>query len=186
MVAILLILYLFLFIFSLFIVLIVTVQLVAIFTTDAPFVPVPKEVENEIVDSLGLQENSVLFDLGCGDARILTKAAVQHPTIKVVGVEIGFLPYLMAKFYTRKNKNIFIKRENIFTADLKEATHIFLYLYPKVINKLFKNIETQCKTGTIIASCDFELNGKQPTKIIELNNPDPHSKRGKKLFIYSV
>lgn len=165
-------------------VVLVLMQFLAVFTTDAPFVSTPKIIECDIVNNLELGQNSVLYDLGCGDASILLKAVKQHTEIKAVGIDAGFIPYLLAKFYTRNYKNIKIKRENIFKTDISDATHIFLYLYPKVINKLINNIREQCKPGTRIVSCDFELTNITPTKIIKLNKTT--SPRGKKLFIYIV
>ena len=162
---------------------VITMQLVAIFTTDAPFVPVPNKTEDDIIKILELKTGSILYDLGCGDGRILIKAVEKHPEIKAVGVDVGFLPYLLAKFYTRNYKNIEVKREDIFKTDISPATHIFLYLYPKVINKLIINIRKQCKPNTRIVSCDFEFDNLPPTQTIEL---DTTSLRGKKLFVYSL
>ena len=165
---------------------VVASQFLAIFTTHAPFVPVPKKVVAEIVKSLDLKDESVLYDLGCGDGRVLLKSAELNPKIKAVGIEIAFLPYFLAKFHTRQYKNIKIKRENIFKTDMSSATHIFLYLYPEVINKLIHSIKSQCKPGTIIVSCDFELENITPKKVVNLENLYPHSLRGKKLFIYII
>jgi precorrin-6B methylase 2 len=161
----------------------VVMQFIAEFTTDAPFVPVPKEIENDIIISLKLVPNSILYDLGCGDARILLKAVQKHSDIKAVGIDIGFLPYFLAKFYTRKHKNIKIKRGDIFKTNISDATHIFIYLSP-AINKLFLHICQQCKPDTRIVSCDFELENTTPTQIIELNKTT--SPRGKKLFVYTL
>ena len=162
---------------------IITMQLMAIFTTDAPFVPVPNKTEDNIIKCLELKPGSILYDLGCGDARILIKAVKKHPEIKAIGVDVGFLPYLLAKFYTRNYKSIEIRREDIFKTDVFSATHIFLYLYPKVINKLIHNIRKQCKPNTRIVSCDFELDNLSPIQTIEL---DTTSLRGKKLFVYII
>ena len=160
------------------------VQFISEFTTDAPFVPIPKEIEDKIIENLKLSPGSMLYDLGCGDGRILIKAVQKYPEIRAVGVEIAFFPFLLAKFYTRKYKNISIKRENIFKTDISSATHIFLYLYPAIVNRLFVRIKEQCKSGTRIVSCDFEIDGITPTEVVDLNNPN--SKRGKKLFIYNI
>lgn len=148
--------------------------------------PVPSQIEEEIINALELKNNSVLYDLGCGDGRILLKAVQKHPNIQAIGIEIGFVPYLIAKFKTRNYKNVKIKREDIFKTDLNDATHIFLYLYPKVINHLITNIKSQCKLGTIIISCDFELENEKPNKVVNLQNVNPNSKRGRKLFIYTI
>lgn len=180
----LLLLELSLFIISAGIIFIILIQVVAAFNTNAPFVPIPNGIEDEIINSLDLKEDSNIYDLGCGDARVLIKAVQRQPHIKAVGVEKAFLPYFLAKFFTRKYKNIEIKREDFFKTDIHEASHIFLYLYPKVINKLINNITKQCKTGTVIVSCDFELANITPAKMIDLKNNN--SQRGKKLLVYII
>lgn len=160
-------------------------QLLSAFTAQAPFVPVPDKVLDEIVNNLVLKNGSVLYDLGCGDGKVLVKALQKHPDIKAIGVEIAFLPYLLAKWKSRKYKNIEIRREDIFKTNISEATCVFLYLYPKVINKLITNIKTQCKPGTLVLSCDFELENTTPTKVVDLTN-STISLRGKKLFVYTT
>jgi len=157
-------------------------KITEILSTNAPFIPTSKEVIDNIIENLQLTKDSVLYDLGCGDARILKRVAELKPNINVVGVEIAFIPYLLAKFYTRKNKQIKIRRENIFKADISDATHIFLYLYPKAVNKLIENIKKQCVQGTRIISCDFEIKSCKPINIVDLENK--HSKLCQKLFVY--
>jgi precorrin-6B methylase 2 len=158
-------------------------QVISIFTTDAPFVPIPKHAEKYIIDALELNSGSVLYDLGCGDGRILISAVKKYPDTKAVGVEIALLPYFLAKIRTRKYKNILIKRENIFETDLSQATHIFVYLYPGVVNKLILNIKQKCKAGTKIISGDFQIKDLNPEKII---NIESNSSRGKNVFIYKI
>jgi len=159
-------------------------QIIAALTTDAPFIPVPDEIDNEILANLNLTSGSVLYDLGCGDARILIKAVKKFQNVRAVGVEKAIIPYCLAKFNSRKYVDIQIRREDIFDTDISSATHIFVYLYPKVINKLICNIKNQCKGGTRLVSCDFQLDKILPNKMIELNNPN--QKRGKRLFIYII
>lgn len=159
-------------------------KITEILSTDAPFVPTPNEVIDTIIGNLQLKKNSILYDLGCGDARILKRVVELKPDVNIVGVEIAFIPYLLAKFYTRKYKQIEIKRENIFKTDISDATHIFLYLYPKAVNKLIDNIKKQCNPGTRIVSCDFEITTCKPINVIDLKNK--HSKLCQKLFIYSL
>ena len=125
-----------------------------------------------------------MYDLGCGDARVLLKAVQKYPDIKAIGVDMGFLPYFLARFYSRKFKNITIKREDIFKTNIADATHIFVYLYPKVVSKLIVNIKEQCKPGTRIVSCDFEIENFTPIQTIELNKSE--NARGKKLLIYVI
>ena len=168
----------------LFVLLFFLAQIISIFTADAPFVPIPREIEDKIIESLKLNEDSVLYDLGCGDGRVLKSAVEKYPNIKAVGIEIAFIPYLLARFKTRKNKNIEIRREDIFKTDIANATHIFTYLYPKVMEKLMPVLEKKCRSGTRIVSCDFEDKNRKPTEIIELSKNN--SGRGKRLIIYSL
>ncbi len=158
----------------------------ASFVTDAPFVEVPKETLEKTVKSLSLSENSVLFDLGCGDARVLVEAVKSKPSIKAVGVELSLVPYLLSKFRTRKYPQIKIKRENFFSSDISSATHFFLYLYPKIVSKLIFKIEKECKPGTRIVSCDFQISERTPSEIIDLSVVNPNSVRGKKLYVYII
>jgi hypothetical protein len=162
----------------------VVFQIIAEFTTDAPFVPVPGSVEEIIVENLGLTHDSVLYDLGCGDARMLLRAVEAHPHIRAVGVEISFFPYLLAKFRTRKFSQITIRRENIFTTRMSDATHIFIYLYPHVFQKLMLRIRTECHLGTTLVSCDFTLVDQQPTRTIIPEHTS--GKRGQKILVYEV
>lgn len=169
--------------FSIFIFTFVS-NVVAIFTTDSPFVSVSNSVKEKIVKNLELRDGSVLYDLGCGDARVLLSAVNSFPNIKAIGVEVAFYPYLLAKFKTRNYKQIEIRRSDIYKTNISDATHIFMYLYPSVVNKLVHNVEKQCKSRTKIISCDFEINSLKPLKIVELDSND--SKLCKKLFIYTL
>jgi 16S rRNA A1518/A1519 N6-dimethyltransferase RsmA/KsgA/DIM1 with predicted DNA glycosylase/AP lyase activity len=155
-----------------------------LFSVDSPFVSTHSGVVDQIVQSLQLGGDSVLYDLGCGDGRIIARASELHPEMEAVGVEVGFIPYFTAKFLTRANKKIKIRRENIFEADISQATHIFLYLYPRVVNRLIDKIRTQCAPGTVIVSCDFEISSCTPIKVVALDNPG--SDRCQKLFIYQL
>ncbi len=155
----------------------------AALTTDAPFVPVPFVAEDEIIKNLKLESGNVLYDLGCGDARILLKAVKEYPEIKAVGVEMALFPYFLAKLNTRKYKNIEIRRENIFTTDISDATHFFLYLFPGVPDKLLSRIKEKCQNNTRIVSCEFNSLIYKPAEVISI--PDTGQKRGKKLFIYT-
>ena len=50
-------------------------------------------------NNLEIKNNSVFYDLGCGDGRVLVAFAKKHPAVKMVGVDISFLPYFIAKWH---------------------------------------------------------------------------------------
>ncbi len=152
------------------------------FFNKAPYIPSRKNVLAEIVQALELKNESVLYDLGCGDARILKAAVHSNPTIKGVGIENRFLLTLWARFNTRKLP-IIIHNGDIFKTDLSKPTHIYCYLLPQLLTKLETKILSECVSGTRIVTLDFNFPTIKPVKEIELKES---SILGKKLFIYDL
>src|SRR5882672_3890423 len=66
---------------------------------DAPFLRTRKEILEQIFQALQLKDGSILYDLGCGDGRVLGYCASKDKGIHGVGVEKNFLPYFLARFY---------------------------------------------------------------------------------------
>lgn len=151
--------------------------------TDAPFVPTRGGAIREIIKALDLHADSVLYDLGCGDARILREAMQAHPNIHGVGIEKGYLPYFVAKWRTR-GLPIDIKREDIFTADISGATHIYCYLFQKVLAELEPKIIKECKPGTHIVTTDFTFPHLKLLKTVPLDTGKNHLART--LYVYMV
>ncbi len=161
-------------------------SIVSFLLADAPFISIPKGINKEIIKSLNPKNDSIIYDLGCGDGQILIEVSRFNPTVKCVGIEIGFIPYLLAKINTNKYRNIEIRRENIFKSNFGEATHIFLYLYADVIDKLLPKILNQCKKGTRLVSCDFKFSNLEPKEVIDIRGLSKNKDRGKYLFIYEI
>lgn len=153
--------------------------------SSVPFVPVKKKTLNKIVSALNLDEQSILYDLGCGDGRVLFAAQRAHPQISCVGIEISPFPFLLAKikqaFSPKKNVHIFYG--DFFNLDISKATHIFLYLFPETLDILLPKLKRELKTGSKVISCDFEFSKIKPEKIIEIKSMN--QQKNKKLYIYS-
>ncbi len=149
-----------------------------------PFIPVRKNVLDNIISSLNLSNQSVLYDLGCGDGRILFSASKIFPGIKCIGIERAPFPYLCAKIFQAfsRNKKVSILYGNMFKKDISDATHIFVYLFPRIIDDLFAKFEKELKPGTRVVSCDFPFSKRQPNQIIELLATK--HQLNKKLYIY--
>lgn len=150
---------------------------------DAPFITTRSGLLFQINKALALQEGSVLYDLGCGDGKILKYCLRHSKGVRAVGIEQNVFPYILAKWNLR-NSNAQVSFQNIFKADMSNATHIYLYLYPKVMNTLFPKILKECKSGTRIVSCDFYFSKLEPDEVIEIDYQN--HKLGKKLYVYIV
>lgn len=153
------------------------------FTGDAPFVSTRERVIPQIIDALQLYEGSVLYDLGCGNGAILKYAVTHIKGMRGVGIENGIIPFLVAKLYTRKLP-VKILRGNFFEANISSATHIYVYLFTDVLKKLAPKFLQECKKGTRIVSCDYEILDWTPTKIIDIAKVG--DKFARKLYVYEI
>lgn len=148
-----------------------------------PFIPVRGKAVSDIISALQLTPTSTLYDLGCGDARVLIAAQNSNPGIKSIGIENGIIPYLVAKMRT-KNKPIDLRFTSFFDIDMSDATHIFCYLSNPILGELQPKILKECKKGTRIVSCDFTFENWPPVETFEMQT-SKHS-LAKTLYMYVV
>ncbi|MCX6784407.1 MAG: hypothetical protein NTV81_00500 [Candidatus Komeilibacteria bacterium] len=153
--------------------------------TKAPFIPIPKDVLNNISLQLKLQPDSIVYDLGCGDGRVLEACLKLQPQAKYIGIEKEIVPYCLAWWRLRK----FIKtghcqiiHQNFFKINLTPATCIFTYLFPQLMDDLLPKFQAELQPKTRLVSCDFLFSNKLSLETIDLKR-SPHS-LGKRLHIY--
>lgn len=153
--------------------------------THVPYLSLSKKHLPNILAALELKPESVLYELGCGDGRIVIAGAVSQPSARCVGIEYALAPILMARLAHRragKLQNVVIRKENFFKTDLSEATHIFCYLYPKVMADLHEKFKKELRPGTRVVACDFPIESKIPLHIVPLV---PKTILGKNLYVYT-
>jgi len=130
-----------------------------------PYVPSKKRVVQKMIQVAGLRKNEVVYDLGCGDGRLLFEAE-KNKKIQAKGYELAPIPYLLAltrKFMANSKTNI--RMSNFFNANLRDANVIFCYLGPETMVKLYEKIKKECKKGTRIISNTFSIHGVKPAKV---------------------
>ncbi|MFA5947239.1 MAG: class I SAM-dependent methyltransferase [Patescibacteria group bacterium] len=154
---------------------------VSIVGSGAPFVPVPSKAVQGIVDALELADGAVVYDMGCGDGRVLLAVIRRNLNIRAVGLEKALLPYLIAKYRTRGTR-IEILRRDFFKENLVEATHVVTYLFPTLMERVEAKLDQELKPGTRIVAIDFPLEHRKPTRTVEQQLAG--LKRGTTLYIY--
>lgn len=152
-------------------------------TGDVPFVSTRKRVVSQIIDALQLSEGNILYDLGCGNGSILKYAVTHTKGVRGVGIENGIIPFLIARINTKKLP-IEIIRENFFETNISSATHVYVYLSIDALKKLAPKILRECKKGTRVVSCDYEISDWVPIKIIDIANDG--NRLGRKLYVYET
>lgn len=137
---------------------------------DVPYVPTPDEVVAEMLKIADVKKGDVLYDLGCGDGRIVVTAAKQYG-IRGVGIDIN--PERIqeanenAKSAGVAGKVRFIEKD-LFKADIREASVVTLYLLTSVNLRLRPKLKSDLKPGTRIVSHQFDMGDWEPLKKISL------------------
>jgi len=105
-------------------------------------------------------KDDIVYDLGSGDGTALTVAAKEFGA-KGVGIEIdplrAFISTLMIRIIRVQDK-VKIKRKNFFGVDISRASVVFVYLVPRVLNKLLPKFKGELSSGTRIVSYRYEIN----------------------------
>ena len=141
----------------------------------APYVPISKKLIKDLLIFGELSSQDIFYDLGSGDGRVLLSAVQYFNVKKAVGCEISPWPYLKSRILARNlGLRILVKRENILKTDLADATFVFMYLFPRLIDEVVYRIEVRADSGTKILCPGFEINlNKHPgLKLIKSKKVD--------------
>jgi len=136
---------------------------------DVVYVPTPQEVVDRMLDLAEVSRDDTVYDLGCGDGRIVVTAARKYGC-KAVGFDID--PRRVEESLTNVRRNKVeelaqIRREDIFKLDLSKASVVTLYLLPELNVKLIPQLK-KLKAGSRIVSHSFAMSGVKPDKVIDV------------------
>jgi cyclopropane fatty-acyl-phospholipid synthase-like methyltransferase len=163
------------------------IMMISGFRARVPFVPVPNSILKDIFKALDIKDDSVVYDLGCGEGRVLFYAARLVPKATYIGIENSTFPLILAHaraWWHRKaaGKNIEIINEDFFNHDLSNSTHIFTYLYPEVMDDLLPKFDKELKKGTRLVSVTFKFTARQPTYEVDLKRKK--YQLAQKIYVY--
>ena len=135
---------------------------------DVEYVPTPPEVVAEMLRLVDVTKNDVVYDLGCGDGRVVITAAQQYGA-RGVGVDIDPARIKESRENARKagvDKRVTFVEQNLFETDFREATVVTLYLLPRLNLQLRPKLLTDLKPGTRVVSHDFDMDDWQPDQAV--------------------
>jgi SAM-dependent methyltransferase len=138
---------------------------------DVIFVPTPDTVIAAMLKAAGVTKDSVVYDLGCGDGRIVVAAARDFGA-RAVGIDIDPVRIKEANENAKKNgvtDRVKFIQGDLFTADIKEATAVTLYLLPSLNVKLRPKLQKELKPGTPIVSHAFDMGDWKPEETIQVD-----------------
>lgn len=118
-----------------------------------------------------LKEGQCVYDLGCGDGKILFASAKLGAIAK--GYEISVLPYIIAQLrwlFSKNKKNVSIKFQDFWLADLSRADVIFFFLIPRIYPKLKEKLQRELRPGTKIITYVWPFKDWPPARIDKIEN----------------
>jgi len=132
---------------------------------DVPYVATPDEVVASMLSLAGVHKGDVVYDLGCGDGRIVIAAA--RLGARGVGIDINPDRIRDARLNAKQagvEDSVKFIQEDLFKADIKDATVVTLYLLPSVNLKLRPRLWSELKAGTRVVSHSFDMGDWKPEK----------------------
>jgi SAM-dependent methyltransferase len=135
-------------------------------TPDVPFVPTTEEAVQAMLKLAGVKSSDVVYDLGCGDGRIVIAAAKSFGA-RGVGIDINPVRIAEAKENAKKagvENRVRFEENDLFLADFREATVVTLFLLSSVNLKLRPKLMAELKPGTRIVSNTFDMGDWKPEK----------------------
>jgi SAM-dependent methyltransferase len=143
---------------------------------DVIYVPTPQPVVDRMLELADVQEGDVVYDLGCGDGRIVVTAAVRYG-VKAWGFDVDPERVVEARANVRAagvEDLVTIENKDIFTLDLSPASVVMLYLLPELNVRLIPQLE-QLAPGSRVVSHDFDMQGVTPLEQVTMRvAPDFH------------
>lgn len=126
---------------------------------DVPYVPTPDEIVAEMIRMARITEKDIVYDLGCGDGRIVI-AACRQTGARGVGVDIDpdrIAECLVNAKEARVGDRVKFVRQDLFKTDFSEATVLALYLLPELNVKLRPRILNELKPGSRVISHNYSM-----------------------------
>jgi SAM-dependent methyltransferase len=147
---------------------------------DVPYVPTSEEVVAAMLKLAEVKKGDVVYDLGCGDGRIVITAAKKYG-VRGVGIDID--PERIAESTANAQEagvadRVKFRTQNLFDAEIGEASVVTLYLLPDVNRKLMPKLLSDLKPGTRVVSHAFDMGDWEPERVVDVD--------GSRIFLWRI
>ena len=141
-------------------------------TLDVPYEPTSYEIAEEMLRMAGVKKDDLVYDLGCGDGRIVIMAAKERGA-RGIGVDLDPQRIKESVVNAKKagvtNKVRFLNQD-LFKTDFRDATVMMLYLWPEVNLKLRPKLLSELKPGTRVVSHSHTMGDWNPDAKSQVSN----------------
>ncbi len=150
------------------------------------YVPTEEVVVEKMLDMAKVKKGDLVYDLGCGDGRIVCLAAKKFGA-KGVGVDID--PerikdsiQTMKKYGVNKDQVDIRQGDALKVKDLEKATVVMFYMLPEFMEKLEPQVLKRLKPGTRLVAHDYPFPTMKAEQIVEFKGPS----REHTLYMWTV
>lgn len=152
---------------------------------DVIYVPTPQPVVDKMLELARVKRGELVYDLGCGDGRIVVTAAKRYGA-RAVGFDVD--PDRVAEARENVQANgvehlVTIEQKDIFTLDLSPANVVTLYLLPRLNVRLIPQLDAM-KSGSRVVSHDFDIEGVVPVQTLSIQADN--TKVAHSIFLFEV
>jgi SAM-dependent methyltransferase len=134
------------------------------------YLPTPRPVVEAMLRLAGVTRSDVVYDLGSGDGRIPIAAAHVYGA-RGVGIELDGRMIERARCHAREagmERLVEFRQEDLFLADLREATVVTLFLFPQMNQRLRPKLAAELRPGARIVSHRFGIGDWAPERVVEI------------------
>jgi ribosomal protein L11 methylase PrmA len=159
---------------------------------DVPYVPTTEKAVEEMLKLGKVTKDDTVYDLGCGDGRIVITAAKKYGAH---GVGIDINPERikearanLAKESPEVQKLVRFEENDLFEANFKEATVVTLFLLPQINLKLQPKLLADLRPGTRVVSNTFDMGEWKAEKEANLAEAEDNEYSGlsSKFFLWTI
>ena len=148
------------------------------------FVPTPADATAALVQLAELTPADVVYDLGCGDGRLLIRAAVDYG-VRGVGVDVDAALLEQARGQAQRlgvGDRLTFRQGNLFETDVYDATVVFIYLLPHLNLRLRSRLQTQLCPGSRLVSHMFDMGDWVP----DITQPLAQSEEDSVIYLWRI
>jgi SAM-dependent methyltransferase len=136
---------------------------------DVPYEPTAPHVVDAMLDLAGVGPGDVVYDLGCGDGRIVVAAALRGA--RAVGVDLDPQRIREARANAEAagvEDRVELRVQDLFETDVADATAVMLFLWPEVNLKLRPRLLAQLRPGARVVSHAHDMGDWKPDRAVFL------------------
>jgi len=150
----------------------------------APYVVSPQPIVDKMLEIANVRPGELVYDLGCGDGRILITAA-QKFKARAIGIELSDRLVRMTVSAVRQlglQDQVTVRQGHLLEVNFSDADVVTLYLETSSNEMLRPNLEKYLKNGARVVSHDFEVRGWKPAKVEKIHAFN----RNHVIFLYEI